>query len=47
MTQAEVAVRVPAEPPELNPAAARLMLAILAELTKVELLDGPREGGDD
>lgn len=40
-----VTVRVPAEPPELNGRAARLLLAILVDLTEVEALDGPREGG--
>ena len=39
-----VAVRVPVEPPQLNRPAARLLLAILVELTEVEALDGPREG---
>lgn len=38
------AVRVPVEPPELNRPAARVLLAILVELTKVEVLDRPREG---
>lgn len=40
-----VTVRVPAEPPELNRPAARVLLAILVELTKVQALDGPAGWG--
>ena len=38
-------VRVPAELPTLNRQASRILLGILVELTKVEVLDGPQEGG--
>ncbi len=40
-----VTVRLPAELPVLNRAASRILLAILVELTEVEVLDGPMEGG--
>ena len=40
-----VTVRVPADPPVLNRAASRILLAMLVELTEVEVLDGPLEGG--
>jgi hypothetical protein len=41
----EIVVRVPDELPTLSRAASRILLAILVELTKVEVLDGPLEGG--
>jgi hypothetical protein len=41
-----VTVRVPSELPVLTPAVSRILLAILVELTEVEVLDGPPEGGD-
>jgi hypothetical protein len=40
-----IVVRVPDELPTLNRQASRILLAILVELTKVEVLDGPQEGG--
>ncbi len=40
-----VTVRLPAELPVLNRTASRILLAILVELTEVEVLDGPMEGG--
>jgi hypothetical protein len=40
-----VTVRLPAELPVLNRAASRILLAILVELTEIEVLDGPVEGG--
>jgi hypothetical protein len=43
----EVTVRVPEEPPELTPRAARALLAILVELTDVPVLDRPGEGTRD
>jgi hypothetical protein len=39
-----VTVRLPAEVPVLSRAASRILLAILVELTEVEVLDGPVEG---
>ena len=42
-----VTVRLPDELPVLTPAISRILLAILVELTKVEVLDGPPGGGDD
>lgn len=40
-----IVVRVPNELPILSRHASRILLAILVELTKVEVLDGPQEGG--
>ena len=40
-----VTVRVPDELPPLTPATCRILLAILLELTEVEVLDGPQGGG--
>lgn len=40
-----VTVRLPAELPVLTRSASRILLAILVELTEVEVLDGPTEGG--
>jgi len=39
-----VTVHVPAEIPALTRGASRVLLAILVELTTVEVLDGPPEG---
>ncbi len=46
MTTADDAVTVhaPAEVPALTRGASRILLAILVELTTVEILDGPPEG---
>jgi hypothetical protein len=41
-----VTVRLPDEPPILTRYASRILLAVLVELTEVEALDGPLEGGD-
>jgi hypothetical protein len=41
----EIVVRVPDELPILNRQASRILLAILVELTEVEVLDGPQGGG--
>jgi hypothetical protein len=41
----EIVVRVPDELPTLSREASRILLAILVKLTKVEVLDGPQEGG--
>jgi hypothetical protein len=38
-------VRVPTELPTLNRQVSRILLEILVNLTKVEVLDGPLEGG--
>lgn len=43
---ARVTVRLPDELPVLTATASRILLAILVELTEVEVLDGPPEGGD-
>jgi hypothetical protein len=43
--QERVTVHLPVELPVLNRAASRILLAILVELTEVEVLDGPVEGG--
>lgn len=40
-------VRVPHEPPDLTPGAARALLAILVELTDVPVLDLQGEGTRD
>ena len=40
-----VTVDVPPEPPTLSRQTSRVLLFILVELTKVEVLDGPQEGG--
>lgn len=42
-----VTVRVPEEPPDLTPRAARALLAMLVELTDVPVLDLPGEGTRD
>lgn len=42
----DVTVRLPEELPVLNAATSRILLAILVELTTVEVLDGPPGGGD-
>ena len=41
----QIVVRVPDELPTLNRQASRILLAILVELTEVEVLDGPQDGG--
>ncbi len=41
----DVEMRVPASPPVLTTRSSRILLAILVELTEVEVLDGPSEGG--
>jgi hypothetical protein len=44
----QVTVRVPVEAPVLNRTVSRILLAILVELTEVEVLDRPLErGGHD
>jgi hypothetical protein len=43
----KITVRVPDELPVLTRRAARILLAILVELTEVEVLDGPRERRSD
>jgi hypothetical protein len=40
----EIVVRVPDELPTLTRRACRILLAILVELTEVEVLDGPQGG---
>lgn len=40
-----IVVRVPDELPILSREASRILLSILVELTKVEVLGGPQEGG--
>jgi hypothetical protein len=40
----EIIVHLPEGPPVLNQEASRILLAILVELTTVEVLDGPPEG---
>lgn len=40
-----IVVRVPDELPTLTRRASRILLAILVELTEVEVLHGPQEGG--
>jgi hypothetical protein len=42
-----ITVRVPLGPPEASVATYRELLAILVELTRVELLDDQRQGGHD
>lgn len=42
-----VTFRLPAELPVLTRSASRILLAILIELTEVEVLGGPEETGDD
>lgn len=42
-----VTVHVPDGLPVLTKQASRILLAILVELTEVEVLDGPRERGTD
>ena len=42
----DVTVRLPEEPPVLTTATSRILLAILVELTEVEVLDRPPGGGD-
>ena len=42
----EVKVYLPRELPALTPTTSRILLEILVELTEVEALDGPRDGGD-
>lgn len=39
-----VTVRLPDGPPVLNRRASRILLAILVDLTEVEVPDGPMEG---
>lgn len=41
----QIVVHVPDELPTLNRQASRILLAILVELTEVEVLDGPQDGG--
>ena len=41
-----VTVNLPDELPALNTTTSRILLAILVELTNVEVLDGPPGGGD-
>ena len=41
-----VTIRLPDELPVLTPATSRILLAILVELTEVEVLDGPPRGDD-
>ena len=41
----EIVVRVPDVLPTLTRQVSRILLAILVELTEVEVLDGPQEGG--
>jgi len=40
-----IVVRVPDELPILTRQVSRILLAILVELTEVEVLDGPQKGG--
>jgi hypothetical protein len=40
----KIVVHLPSEPPVLNEETSRILLAILVELTTVEVLDGPPEG---
>ncbi|WP_199444085.1 hypothetical protein [Umezawaea beigongshangensis] len=47
ITDEWIAVRLPSELPVLTPNTSRILLAILVELTELEVLDGPPEGGDD
>lgn len=42
-----ITVRFPADLPTLNREASRILLAMLAELTEVEVLDGPPERGSE
>ncbi|MBB5959640.1 hypothetical protein FHS29_006261 [Saccharothrix tamanrassetensis] len=42
----DVTVNLPDALPPLTPVTSRALLAILVELTTVEVLDGPRAGGD-
>jgi hypothetical protein len=42
-----VTMRLPDELPVIAPVTSRILLAILVELTEVEVLDGPPGGGDD
>lgn len=42
-----ITVHVPTELPVLTPHVSRILLAILVELTEVEVLDGPRERGPE
>jgi hypothetical protein len=45
--QEGITVRFPAKLPSLNREASRILLAILVELTEVEVLDGPEERGSE
>ncbi len=40
-----VRVRLPADPPVLTPAAARALLAVLVDLTEVEVPERPSDEG--
>jgi hypothetical protein len=42
-----IIVRVPAEPPALTAGVARVLLSILVELTRIEILDEPPRRVDD
>lgn len=46
-TADDVTVHLPDELPPLTPVTSRVLLAILVELTEVEVLGGPPGGGGD